>query len=308
MVLGFEIFDLIVVIVISLAICITVCTLAMEAAVLFVPAFLFLFPFLFAASFPKVSPNEAIGLAITIEFFGYTSSVIGYWFRKQVHFGLAFKVLAYTVPLAVVGRIAAYFVSGSVLMVVFAVVLLVLAFIIFRAYQGEVRHTCLLCGDSLVAMRYHAEHDNPGSAKADKSSALAKVKALVFDWTDRAIVAVAGVFAGLVGVAIGEISNTFLTVRKQVPIKVATGTSALILHITILSALVTNLIVLWGDFEIFNAEDIEIPWNVVAIIAPTVIIGGQIGAYLNSRLADRTLIRAMIMAYTVIGVFVLARV
>ena len=49
----------------------------MEAAVLFVPAFLFLFPKI-VEGFPQITPNEASGLAITVEFFGYTSSVLGY--------------------------------------------------------------------------------------------------------------------------------------------------------------------------------------------------------------------------------------
>ena len=119
---------------------------------------------------------------------------------------------------------------------------------------------------------------------------------------------IAGAFAGLVGVAIGEISNTFLTVRKDLPVKIATGTSALVLHLTILSALAANLLVLWADLDVFEAKDIELPWRIVIIIAPVVIIGGQIGAYINSKVSDRALIRAMITAYSVIGVFVLTQI
>jgi uncharacterized membrane protein YfcA len=307
MILGFEIFDFIFFIFVSLAICVTVCTLAMEASVLFTPAFLFVFPVIIA-NFPDVSPNEAIGLAITIEFFGYTSSVLGYWFRGQVDLRLGLRVLAYTVPLAVVGRLAAYFVPEQGLLLIFGLVLLGLAAIIFRAYQGEIRHTCLMCGDSLVAMKYDgggadgaetppAKPGNPGSAAR-----------LAFNALDRGIMAVAGAFAGIIGVAIGEISNTFLTVRKEVPVKVATGTSALVLHVTILAALATNLLVLWSDLELFDAERIEIPWLIAFILAPVVIIGGQIGSFINSRLTDRTLIRALMTAYTVIGVFVVGRI
>ena len=98
MIFGFAPLDLLFFIGVSLVICITVCTLAMEASVLFTPAFIFLFP-LIIVGFPEVSTNEAIGLAITIEFFGYTSSVTGYWLRRQIDFSLAFKVLAVTVPL-----------------------------------------------------------------------------------------------------------------------------------------------------------------------------------------------------------------
>lgn len=309
MIFGFEVFDFFVFIIISLLICITLCTLAMEASVLFLPAFLFLFPFIIA-NFPDVTPNEAIGLAITIEFFGYTSSVTGYWLRGQVDFRLGMRVLAITVPLAIIGRLVAYFVPGNGLLLVFGLVLIALAFIIFREYQGEIRHTCLLCGDSLTAMRYEsAEKSATGAAAATATTDTGKRRRprfnVAFDTVDRGILSIGGAFGGFVGVAIGEISNTFLSVRKQVPVKVATGTAALVLHITILSALATNVFIIYSDFEIFQAKDIEIPWTIAWILAPVVIIGGQIGSYINSKISDRALIRSLMTAYVVIGVWVL---
>ena len=307
MILGFEVFDFFVFVFISLLICITLCTLAMEASVLFLPAFLFLFPFIIA-NFPDVTPNEAIGLAITIEFFGYTSSVTGYWLRGQVDFRLGMRVLAITVPLAIVGRLVAYFVPGNGLLLVFGLVLIALAFIIFREYQGEVRHTCLLCGDSLTAMRYDsAEKTATGAAvaAADTGKRQRPRFNVAFDNMDRGILSIGGAFGGFVGVAIGEISNTFLSVRKQVPVKVATGTAALVLHITILSALATNVLIIYSDIEFFRAKEIEIPWTIAWILAPVVIVGGQIGSYINSKISDKALIRALMTAYVVIGVWVL---
>ncbi len=310
MILGFEVFDFFVFILISLLICITLCTLAMEASVLFLPAFLFLFPFIIA-NFPDVTPNEAIGLAITIEFFGYTSSVTGYWLRGQVDFRLGMRVLAITVPLAVVGRLAAYFIPGNGLLLVFGLVLIALAFIIFREYQGEIRHTCLLCGDSLTAMRFESAEKaaettaSVGAAVADTGKRKRPRFNISFDNTDRGILSIGGAFGGFVGVAIGEIANTFLSVRKQVPVKVATGTAALVLHITILTALATNVVIIYSDIEFFQAKDIEIPWTIAWILAPVVIVGGQIGSYINSKISDKALIRALMTAYVVIGVWVL---
>ncbi len=324
MIFGFAPLDLLFFIAVSLAICITVCTLAMEASVLFTPAFVFFFP-LIIAGFPTLRTNEAIGLAITIEFFGYTSSVTGYWLRRQIDFNLAFKVLTVTVPLACVGRLAAYFVDDTWLLLIFGVVLLGLAAIIFRAYQGEIRHTCLLCGDSL-AMRFG---DNPGGnaggnpgaggagsaadAYVPRTHLFAKRQGhlatrFLFDAADRVILCVAGAFGGLVGVAIGEISNTFLTVKKEVPVKIATGTSALVLHVTILSALATNLIILGSGIPFFDAQRIEIPWRIAFILAPVVIVGGQIGSFINSRLSDHALIRALVTAYIVVGIIVFANI
>ena len=325
MLFGFEILDLAIFIAISLTICITVCTLAMEAAVLFVPAFIFLFPSI-VRGFPSVTPNEAIGLAITVEFFGYTSSVLGYWFRKQVDIKLGLRVLAITVPLAIVARVVAFFVPGQGLLIIFAIVLIVLAAIIFRAYRHEVRHGCLLCGDSIAAMRMGDDmtdqelademaaittppeavdltrHAAPGARRPDLSHTVD------MGWLDRLILSSAGILGGVIGVAIGEISNTFLTIRKKVPVKVATGTSALVLHITILAALSANLVVLFGPFELPNVEEIVIPWKIAFILAPVVIIGGQIGSMVNSMLSDHTLLRMMMTAYTLVALFVLYNV
>jgi len=321
MLFGFQIPDLLIFVVISLGICITVCALAMEAAVLFVPAFIFLFPRIING-FPQVSANEAIGLAITVEFFGYTSSVLGYWFRRQIDWRLGLRVLALTVPLAVAFRVVAFFVPRDGLIFIFGVVLLVLAWILFKAYRDEVRHTCLLCGDSIAAMRMGDGSDaavvasaNPGLAIGPAGFVPSPKKerpnlshTIVFNWFDRLILAVAGALAGVTGVAIGEITNTFLTIRKKVPLKVATGTNALVLHVTILSALCANLVVLFGDIPFINVQKVVIPWHIAFILAPIVVVGGQIGSMLNSKLSDLMLLRIMIAAYTLVAMFVLYNV
>lgn len=313
MVLGFPVGDLVFLIGVSLLICITVCTLAMEAAVLFVPAFLFLFPKI-VEGFPQITPNEAIGLAITVEFFGYTSSVLGYWFRKQIDIQLGLRILAITVPFAIAARVGAFYIPGEGLLVVFGVVLLALAWILMQSYFGGIRHTCLLCGDSIATMR---TDDEGGDDPADKSlnNMIDPVtkrprmsQTVQFNGADKTILSNAGVLAGVIGVAIGEITNTFLSIRKNMPIKVATGTAALVLHVTILAALCANLVVIFGDFSFIDTEDIVIPWKIAFILAPVVIIGGQIGSMINSKLSDHALARSMIAAYTLVGGFVLFNV
>ena len=184
---------------------------------------------------------------------------------------------------------------------------------LLRAYRGDVRHTCLLCGDSIAAMRMDNEENPsaqaPGGATGETIEGRTQRPNLshtvFFNFVDRLILSSAGILAGVIGVAIGEISNTFLSIRKNVPIKVATGTAALVLHITILSALCANLAVLFGDFTFIDAEEIVIPWHVAFILAPVVIVGGQIGSMINSKLSDHMLVRIMMTAYTLVGLFVL---
>lgn len=290
MILGFTIFEVSLIVVIALFICTTVCALSMEAAVLFTPAFLFLFPTLIP-SFPQISPNEAIGLAITIEFFGYTSSVTGYWFRRQIDFAIVGKALALTIPLAVLARAASYFIPAAGLLLVFGLLLMGLAATLYHAH----RHPKEALPDYRPRI-YLLKSGNPRSFSEFHPSGL-----------DRLIWMAAGAFAGLVGIAIGEISNTFLTVRKKIPVKISTGTSALILHGTILSALAMNLAILKLAPGPFHTEQIAIPWRIAAIIAPVVLVGGQIGAFINSRLKDQMILKILMTVYLLVGLFVFFR-
>lgn len=339
--LGFAPIDLVMFLLISLVICTVVCALAMEAAVLFTPSFLFVFPALFP-SFPALATNEAIGLAFIVEIFGYTSSVSGYWYRGQIDFTIAKALLVITVPVAVIGRIGSYFVPGEALLFVFGLLLIGLAWVMYQYHPDDASRTCLLCGDAIVPIlsessdpeatptdrdRKRNDGDTPGRGDTDNSGTSSTAESrsgyhprrslfdprenasatFPLDVIDRLIVAAGGAFAGLVGIAIGEISNTFQTVRKRVPIKLSTGTSALILHLTILTALLTNLVILTVNPPFIPAEGMSIPWRIGALLAPVVVLGGQIGSLVNNRLADHTIIRTLIVAYVLVGIAVLSR-
>ncbi len=56
----------------------------------------------------------------------------------------------------------------------------------------------------------------------------------------------------------------------------------------------------------FDAKEITIPWKIAFILAPVVVVGGQIGSFINSRLSDHALIRALMIAYVVVGIIVFA--
>lgn len=323
MLLGFAFGDLVFFLGVSLLICITVCALAMEAAVLFTPSFLFVFPGLFP-SFPTLTPNEAIGLAFIVEIFGYTSSVAGYWYRGQIDFTIAGALLLVSIPLAILSRIVSYVLPDDSLLLVFGLLLLGLAGVLYRLHPDGASRTCLLCGDAIVPMRGDGRGtrtptpdsedetatSNPRPEYHPRTSLLAPSEnastTFPLGTIDRGIVAV-GALAGLVGIAIGEVSNTFLTVRRQIPIKISTGTSALVLHVTILSALLANLGILWLDPAFVQGEGIAIPWTIGLLLAPVVVAGGQIGSLLNSRLSDATIVRALIGAYVLVGFFVIGQ-
>lgn len=264
---------------VALAICTTVCALGMEAAVLFTPAFLFLLPRT-VDGFPRLATNEAIGLALVIEFFGYSSSCAGYWLRRRIDFRVVARALPWTIPAAMAARLASFLVPGALLMAVFALLLFALAVLVHRNHARIV-----------------------GAAVTGRGLAPFEMGR-----RDRIILAAGGTLGGLAGIAIGEITQSWLLVRKRMPLRRATGTTALVLHATVLSALAVHLGVLWLRPAALHAETIHIPWRVAFVIVPAVLLGGQLGSWLSGRVEPRAQVRSMVAAYSLVAMVALANV
>lgn len=277
MALSFPMSDIAIVVAVSLLICATVCTLAMEAAVIFTPAFLFLFPAI-TSQFPPLTPNGAIGLSMVIEFFGYTSSVLGYWYRGQIRWPIVGAAIILTIPMALVLRFFSYLIKPVGLLAVFGILLLLLGGFLYGTRRRII----------------HGEGVFPNNRS--------------FASLDRTAFAMAGALAGLVGIGVGEIVNTLFLTRKRLPVRLSVGTSAAILHLTIFSAMLFNVLLLQWQPAGLHTEAIVIPWGLAVIIAPTVIVGGQIGAFLNSWLPQGVIVKTLVSMYVLIGLGVLGQV
>lgn len=90
---------------------------------------------LLVPGFPQIAVNAAIGLALFVELFGYSSLVAAYWYRHQIDFNIAAKLLVITVPVAAVARAGSYYVPSNVLMAGFGVLLVVLAIVLYEAHE-----------------------------------------------------------------------------------------------------------------------------------------------------------------------------
>lgn len=95
---------------------------------------------------------------------------------------------------------------------------------------------------------------------------------------DQLLVGAAGTATGLVGFGIGVLGVSHLVLRR-VPIRIAVGTS----HFVIL--LVTGVAVGAHLFEIVSRGESP-PWNVIAANVTAVLVGGQLAAWLASRLPE----------------------
>lgn len=304
--LGFTLPSLVTIVSIAFVICTTVCALAMEAAVIFTPAFLFVFPVL-VPGWPSLTAAEAVGLSLGVEVFGYTSSVSGYWYRDQVDFTIVAKVLAITLPVALVGRVVSFLLPADALLLVFGFMLAGLAGVLFEAHRhGEIEFIGRIPWTRIPGTQ-HLHSESVGRNYEARTDIRGDGGGFTHNLSDGILMAVGGAMAGLVGIAIGEISQTMLNVRKKVPLEISTGTSAMVLHVTIMGALVAPLALMRFAPDLAG-HAFRIPVSILAIIAPTVLVGGQVGAYINSELSEEMTIRVLITAYFLVGSFVVVRV
>jgi uncharacterized membrane protein YfcA len=333
---GIPAIGLVLLVILGFTIATTVNTFAMEAAVLFVPAFLFVFPTV-VPGFPTLETNAAIGLALFVELFGYSSSVLAYWYRHQIDFNIAFKLLAITIPVAVVARAGSYVVPGDVLMAGFGVLLVVLAVVLYESHEHgpsivdtvaekpEIPLTAVLHEDyepqtRITADTHDAAETPPGEAlggPAETDAERANGRVVMGDGSDGTrfhlevpdflITLLGGTLAGLVGIAIGELTQAMLTLRRRVPLKLSTGTSALVLHLTIVAALLSNVALLTFAPPSFTGEGFTVPFWIGSFVALGCLFGGQAGAYLNNRLQESTIMAMLIAVYFLVGLFVVVR-
>ena len=108
---------------------------------------------------------------------------------------------------------------------------------------------------------------------------------------------IGGFLTGLLGVGIGEVIMPQLVKRNHVPVPVAAATAVFIVIVTIASASFTQVTALMAAGG-SNAS----PWNLVCYTIPAVIIGGQIGPWLQGRIAQRTMEKSIAILFGIIGV------
>lgn len=253
---------------VALPICITVCTVGIEGAILFVPFFAIVFPIL---AF-HLDPVQAVSIGLMTEIFGFASSLIAFWRARLIDFDIAVKSALKSVPFALAGGFLSFVVPQSVLLFVIALVLLLTAYGLYRA-PGEAK------------LLRRAEAEDPallpvagGSGRGDPDSrVLVDRLGRVYRYRYRndrrraAVVSLGGLFEGLVGFGIGVLGVSDLVLRG-IPIRVAIGSSHFIIMVTALAAVSPHIIEVARGFAV-------VPWNVLAMTVPAVLIGGQFAAF-----------------------------
>ncbi len=240
-------------------------------------------------------PEVAIGVGLITEVFGFTSGLIAYLRRKLVDFRLAKSILVFSMPMAMLGVVAANYVNPNILKGLLGVGLLAVAFSLLRApkpvsAEGEANGL--------------ATKDDPEAASCLTSAAGETFYYTVSSKKLGAFFAVIGGFlTGMISTGLGELNSYYLLQRCKIPSKVAVATSVFAVAFTAMVAAVGHLI----HFVSTGGDTLSTVLSLVVFTAPGVIIGGQIGPFIATKISQHTLEKTLGVLFVLVSMLVLGQ-
>ncbi len=274
---------------VSILVATTAMLTGIGGAAFFMPIFILVFP-LFGPEYPLASPVAAIAVALLTETFGFSSGFVGYYRKKLIDFGLSKSFLIISVPAGIAGALVAHMVDPTLVKFGYAVLVLVLAWILlFHGHGIDVPGDLITDG---VARKQRYERQT--------ISREGRVYEYNYYHARPAPTGLGGFLTGLLSVGMGEVVMPQLVKAGKVPIPVAAATSILVVIVTVMSASFTHIVTLIEEGGVS-----AVPWHLVAYTIPGVIIGGQIGPRLQGKFPAAKMEAGIGGVFTLIGLAML---
>lgn len=274
-------------------------------AAFFTPLFLVIFPLLGPEY--VITPVQAVGTALFIETFGFSSGFVGYYRKGLIDFRSALPFIAVAVPVGIVGALLAGEVPGWAITGGYAILMVVLGVVMLRHHE-EVE---IPLDEAALkqAVDWSAAGDRTGADSIDATETRPRTRTIIArdgqtytypiprQGIAALVTATGALLTGLLSVGIGEVTMPQLAKRNRVPIPVAAATSVLVVIITVALTSFTHIAALVKGGGLG-----AVPWHLVAYAVPAVIIGGQIGPRMQGRIAHQTMERVIGSLFLLIAV------
>jgi len=111
-------------------------------------------------------------------------------------------------------------------------------------------------------------------------------------------------FMGMVSTGLGEMNGYFLLQRCRVPSKVSVATSVFVVAVTALVASAGHFV----KFIQLGGDTLTTVFNIVIFTVPGVIIGGQIGSRVASKIPQRNLEIGLAILFILVAALTLGQV
>ena len=293
---------------VSIVVATTAMMSGIGGAAFFTPLFLVIFPLLGPEY--VITPVQAVGTALFIETFGFSSGFVGYCRKGLIDFKSALPFIAVAVPIGIVGALLAGEVPGWAITGGYAILMVVLGTVMLRHHEeveiplDEAALAEMLegvnwsdAGDPIGAYSIGASETPPRTRTITGRDGQSYTFAIPRQGIGALVTAIGALLTGLLSVGIGEVTMPQLAKRNRVPIPVAAATSVLVVIITVALTSFTHIAAL-----VKGGGLAAVPWHLVAYAVPAVIIGGQIGPHLQGRVAHKTMERVIGSLFLLIAV------
>jgi uncharacterized membrane protein YfcA len=285
-----------------LPVCIVIASVAMfsgiSGAALLTPTFLIGFP-LFGV--PRLTTVAAIGTALFLETSGFGTGLYRYLTMRLADLVTAKSIILLTLPMGVLGAIAARWSPVQGLRLGYGVLMLGLAGILLTAHPGRA------ADDPTPAVVRESERSHPpcgaGEPRELRAATGRVYRYCAHGLALQRLISGAGAFvAGLISTGVGEATLPGLVRRSGFPVPVAAATSTVIVAGTVAGAATTHLV------QLYLAGGLRaIPWNLIVWAVPGSVLGAFIGTRLQGRVSERASRRFFAFLFAAIGVtFLLA--
>lgn len=238
-----------------------------------------------------LSPEIAIGSGLITEVFGFASGLTAYVRKRLIDYRLGLALIVVTVPMGVFGSWLGGRVDPEILKIILGMGLIAVALSFLKSPSDDVARE-----DAAIA----AATDHPETCITS-----AEGEVICYTVCNRAeggvIAGIGAAFMGMISTGLGELNGWFLLQRCRVPSKVAVATSVFVVAITALSAASGHVV----RFVQEGGESIQTVVQVCGFTVPGVIIGGQLGAAVASRIPQHTLEKTLGVLFAIIGAFML---
>lgn len=277
---------------IALTIAITVNTLGVSGAALFVPFFILLFPFLAA----PLTAVQSVQLGLITESFGLSSSALAFFAFGLVDKKLAFISAVGALPFVIGGALLTVFIPKAILLSMIAVLLIVsVALIHYKKRLDQSRIEEL--SQQKIDTKEVADEPVEMFSQDGKQYKYCRTKV---GYKKRFLgYGLGGFFQGAAGFGIGELGIISM-IMSRIPIRISIGTSHFIVAAT---AIIASIIHVSVSTTAGGSE--AIPWNLLFMTVPAVVIGGQLAPFVAAKLSTKSLEKFISVLFVGIAVALL---
>ncbi|MFB4164971.1 TSUP family transporter [Alteribacillus sp. JSM 102045] len=200
----------------------------------------------------------------------------------------------FSIPASIIGVFLSSYISGDILMIIFAIGIIFVGWQLFLSYRMD---------------KSHSFKDIPLTYSNDREETVIEdVNGKRYHYTicskslAKMLTSIGGAFFGMVAVGLAELLEYQFLVRCRIPTPVAVATSIFVVSVTVIGVVIVRIFIEIGGA---GFEELLTTGKIVMFTAPGVLVGGQIGPWLQAKMDPSLMKLVVALVLLLTGVFLL---